>query len=123
MNEGESSTSSPAGDSAARGLPIGSPRDFVLACIGLVSLLADELPGLLERSVQRGSRVVERAQAEAKHRRAMVVEAAPQTVDEWQNELARRGLPSHHDFEALLQQLIELERQIDQLAAQRTARL
>jgi hypothetical protein len=122
MSEAESSPAIPIDEAAARGRPIGSPRDFVLACIGLVSLLADELPALLERSVQQGGRVVERAQAEAKHRRAVVVEAAPQAVDEWQNELARRGIPSHRDFEALLQQLIELERQLDQLAAQRATR-
>ncbi len=40
----------------------GSPRHFVLACIGLVSLLADEIPALLEQSIQRGSLVLERAQ-------------------------------------------------------------
>ena len=122
MNEAESSTSNPAGDSAAGGLPIGSPRHFVLACIGLLSWLADELPALWEQSVQRGSRIVERTQAEAQQRRAMIVESDPQTAAKVQNELARLGLPSHHDFEMLLQQLIEVERQIDQLAARRAAK-
>jgi polyhydroxyalkanoate synthesis regulator phasin len=102
--------------------PIGSPRNFVLACIGLLSLLAEELPALLERSVQRGSAVVERAQAETQRRRAAPPEAAAQPVpDEVQRELSRRGLPTHHDFEALLQQVTELEQQIDQIAAERAA--
>ena len=122
MNEAESSTSNPAEDSAAGGLPIGSPHHFVLAYIGLLSWLADELPVLWNQSVQRGSRVVEQAQAEARHRRAVVVETDPQAAAQVQNELARRGPPSHHDFERLLQQLIEVERQIDQLAARRAAK-
>ena len=101
--------------------PIGSPRNFVLACIGLLSLLADEIPALLERSVQRGSAVVERAQTEAKRRRAAPPEAAPQASDEWHPESSRLGLPTHRDFETLLQQVAELEQQIDQIAAQRPA--
>ena len=101
--------------------PLGRPRHFVLACIGLLSLLADEIPALLERSVQRGSDVMERAQAEAKRRRAAPPEGAPPASDEWQNELSRLGLPTHRDFETLLQQVAELERQVDQIAAQRSA--
>ena len=101
--------------------PIGSPRNFVLACIGLLSLMADEIPALLERSVQRGSTVAERAQAEARRRRAVPPEAARQAHDEGQTDLPRPGLPTHRDFEALLQQVTELEQQIDQIAAQRTA--
>lgn len=92
---------------AAASNPIGSPRNFALACIGLLSLLADEIPALVERSVQRGSAVARRAQTEA--------------GDEWQTELSRLGLLTHHDLETLLQQVTELERQIDQLAAQRSA--
>lgn len=104
MSESDSST-------AATSNPIGSPRHFVLACIGLLSLLADELPALLERSVQRGNDVVERAQAAA----------APHASAEWQHELSHLGPPTHRDLEALLQQVAELEQQIDQIAAQRSA--
>jgi polyhydroxyalkanoate synthesis regulator phasin len=107
------------GHTAATATPIGSPRNFVLACIGLLSLLADEIPELLERSVQRGNAVVEQAQAEAR-RRAAPPEAAPQATDEWQNELSRLGLPTHRDLEALLQRVTELEQQIDRIAAQRS---
>ena len=101
---------------AATANPIGSPRNFVLACIGLLSLLADEIPELLERSVQRGNAVVEQAQAEARRRRA----ALP-ARDEGQDDLSRLGLPTHRDLEALLQRVAELEQQIDQIAAQRSA--
>ena len=101
--------------------PIGSPRNFVLACIGLVSLLADEIPLLLERSVQRGSVVLERAQTEAGHRRAAPPKTAPPMLDELQSELSRRGLPTHRDLEILLQQVAELEQQIDRIAAQQAA--
>jgi hypothetical protein len=104
----------PGNSTAAASSSIGSPRNFVLACIGLVSLMADEIPALLERSVQRGNDVVERAQAEARRRRA-----APQAQAERQNELSRPGVPTHRDFEMLLQQVTELEQQIDQIAAQR----
>jgi len=118
----EESTANPA----AVGSPIGSPRNFVLACIGLLSLLADELPALLERSVQRGNVVIERAQTEAKHRRdtprrAASADGPPRSSHELQSELSRLGLPTHHDFEMLLQQVTELEQQIDQMAARRTA--
>ena len=105
----------PESRTAAASSPIGSPRNFVLACIGLLSLMADEIPTLLERSVQRGNDVVERAQAEARRR------AAPQAHAERQNELSRPGVPTHRDFEMLLQQVTELEQQIDQIAAQRAA--
>ena len=111
----------PIDDSTANHGPIGSPRNFVLACIGILSLLADEIPALLERSVQRGNAVVERAQNEAKRRRAAPPEVAPQISPEVQSELSRLGLPTHHDFQTLLQQVTELEQQIDQIAAQRAA--
>ena len=111
----------PDSHTAAASSPIGSPRNFVLACIGLVSLMADEIPALLERSVQRGNDVVERAQAEARRRRAAPPEAAPQSNDEGQTDLSRPGLPTHRDFETLLQQVTALEQQIDQIAAQRAA--
>lgn len=109
------------------GQPIGSARAFVLACLGLVSLLADEVPALLERSVQRGGQIVEQAQAEAKQRRHVPQTIAPQTIapqvrDEWLGEMTRWGLLSHHDLERLLQQVTDLERQIDQIATQRAAR-
>ena len=111
----------PESRTAAVSNPIGSPRNFVLACIGLLSLMADEIPALLERSVQRGSTVVERAQAEARRRRAVPPEAARPAQAEGQTDLSRPGLPTHRDFESLLQQVTELEQQIDQIAAQRTA--
>ncbi len=110
----------PDSSKAPASSPIGSPRNFVLACIGLLSLLADEIAALLERSVQRGNDVVERGSGEAR-RRAAPPEAAPQAKHEWQNDLSRPGLPTHRDFEALLQQVTELEQQIDQIAAQRAA--
>lgn len=96
--------------------PIGSPRNFVLACIGMLSLLADEIPALLDRSVQRGGAVLERAQTEASQRRAV-----SRAGEEWPTALSRRGLPTHRDFETLLQQVAELERQIDQIAAKQAA--
>ena len=111
----------PAGHSAAISHPIGSPRDFALAGIGLLSLLADEIPALLERSVQRGSAVMERAQTEAKHRRAARVKNVSAISPEVQSELVRRGLPTHADLARLMQQVTELEQQIDRIAAQRTA--
>jgi polyhydroxyalkanoate synthesis regulator phasin len=120
MSNAEPVTPEPAGASASGDRPIGSPRDFVLACIGLLSLLADELPALLERSVQRGSTVVERAQTDAKRRRTAPPEVTPQVSDELQKELSRLGLLTHRDLEMLLQQVTELERQIDQIAAQRS---
>lgn len=106
----------PDSRTAAVSRSIGSPRNFVLACIGLLSLMADEIPALLERSVQRGNDVMERAQAEARRRRG-----APQAYAEWQNELSRSALPTHRDFEMLLQQVTELEQRIDQISAQRAA--
>ena len=105
---------------AAASNPIGSPRSFVLACIGLVSLLVDEFPALLERSVQRGSMALERGQTEA-GRRVATPQTAPPMLGELQSELSRRGLPTHHDLEVLLQQVTELEQQIDRIAAQRAA--
>ncbi|HTP07422.1 MAG TPA: hypothetical protein VMP08_04180 [Anaerolineae bacterium] len=121
MNNLEHSTMEPVAGASAVGSPIGSPRNFVLACIGLLSLLADEIPVLLERSVQRGNVVLERAQSEAKRRRAMPPEVAPQISHELQGELSRLSLPTHHDFEILLQQVTELEQQIDRIAARRSA--
>ncbi len=93
----------PDSNGAAASGPIGSPRNFVLACIGLVSLMSDEITALLERSVQRGNDVVERAQAEARRRAAL-----PRANAERQNELPRPTLPTHRDFEVLLQQVTEL---------------
>ena len=109
------------GRAADASSPIGSPRNFVLACIGLLSLMADEIPAVLERSVQRGNDVVERAQAEARRRHAALPPAARPANDERQNELSHPGWPTHRDFETLLQQVTELEQQIDQIAAQRAA--
>jgi len=120
MSNAELHTVEPTGNPAAVSRPIGSPRNVVLACIGLLSLLADELPALLERSVQRGSAVVERAQSEAQHRRVAAPKVAPQASEEWQDELSRRGVLTHRDFEKLLQQVTELEQQLDQIAAQRS---
>ncbi len=105
----------PASSKLAASGPIGSPRNFVLACIGLLSLMSDEISALLERSVQRGNDVVAQAQAEARRH------AAPSANIEWQNDLPHPALPTHRDFEALLQRVTELEQQIDQIAAQRTA--
>ena len=116
MSNAQPAMSQSESSAAASSHPIGSPLNFALACIGLLSLLANEIPVLLERSVQRGNAVVERAQAEARRRRA-----EPQTRDEWQNELSRLGLLTHRDLEALLQQVAELEQQIDQIAARRSA--
>jgi hypothetical protein len=110
----------PAGKPAAVGGPIGSPRNFVLACIGMLSLLADEVPALLEQSVLRGSAGVERAQAEANRRRAPL-ETPPPIADEVPQDLSRRGLLTHRDLEHLLQQMIELEQHIDQLATRHSA--
>ncbi len=121
MSDTPPSASEPNRSAAANSGPIGSPRNFVLACIGLVSLLADEIPLLLERSVQRGSAVVEQAQTEAGRRRAAPPNTAPPILDELQRELSRRGLLTHHDLETLLQQVTELEQQIDRIAAQRAA--
>ena len=120
MNDTQSFTPGRDRSTAAASNPIGSPRNFVLACIGLVSLLADEIPSLLDRSVQRGSAVVERAQTEAGRRPAAPKTALPM-LDELQSELSRRGLPTHHDLELLMQQVTELEQQIDKIAAQRAA--
>jgi len=111
----------PESRTAAASSPIGSPRNVVLAYIGLLSLMADETSALLERSVQRGSVVVEQAQAEARRRRAAPPEAAPQTHEEGQTDLSRPGLPTHRDFEALLQHMTALEQQIVQIAARRAA--
>jgi hypothetical protein len=111
----------PIDQSAANNTPIGSPRNFVLACIGLVSLLADELPVLLERSVQRGSVVLERAQREARQHRAALSDVVQPVGQEGQTELSRLGLPTHQDFATLQQQLAELERQIDRIAEERSA--
>ena len=120
MNDAQPSTLENDRGQAAGSSPIGSPRNFMLACIGLVSLLADEIPLLLERSVQRGSAVVERAQTEAGRRRAAAT-TSPPVLDELQLELTRRGLPTHRDLEVLQQQLAELEQQIDRIAEQRAA--
>lgn len=114
MSKAEPHVSKPAHAPAAIPRPIGSPRNVVLACIGLLSLLADELPALLERSVQRGSTVLERAQIETSRR-------TPQAGDEHPNSSSLRGLPTHRDYETLLQQVTELEQQIDELAARRTS--
>jgi polyhydroxyalkanoate synthesis regulator phasin len=117
----EQRTVDPVDDPAVAGSPIGSPRNFVLACIGLLSLLADEIPELLERSVQRGNAVLERAQSEANRRRVVPPEVTPHISHEFQHELSHQGLLTHHDFETLLHQMTELEQQIDQIAAQRAA--
>jgi hypothetical protein len=121
MNDTQQFTPERDRSKAAASGSIGSPRNFVLACIGLVSLLADEIPLLLERSVQRGSVVLERAQTEAGRRRVAPSKTALPIPAELQSELSRRGLPTHHDLEALLQQVTELEQQIDRLAAERAA--
>ncbi len=122
MNEAKSSTSNSAESSAAGGLPIGSPRHFVLACIGLLGWLADELPALWEQSMQRSNHILEQKPAEARQPRVVVTAAAPRAAAQEQHEPAHPSLPSHHDFELLLQQLIELEQQIDQLTARRAAK-
>ena len=121
MSNSEQHTVEAVDNPAVAGGPIGSPRNFVLACIGLLSLLADEIPALLERSVQRGNAVLERAQSESKRRRAAPPEVAQQSSHQLQNEFSRLGLPTHHDFATLLQQVTELERQIDRIAAERSA--
>ncbi len=112
MSNQDTTTSASAG-------PIGSPRNLVLACIGLASLLADALPALLERSVQRGSVVLERAQREARTRR--IAPPAEELPEETQLELSRLGLPTHRDLDSLLAQINELEQQIDRIAEQRSS--
>lgn len=116
MSNTQPFTPEPDSSGAAASGPIGSPRNFVLACIGLLSLMSDEITAVMERSVRRGNDAVERAQADAGRRRA-----APQANAERRNELSRPGLPTHRDFEVLLQRVTELEQQIDQIAAQRAA--
>ena len=121
MSNLERRTVEPADKPAANNGPIGSPRNFVLACIGFVSLLADEIPALLARSVQRGNVVLERAQREGRPRRAPASDAAPPVNRAAQPGLAQLGLPTHRDFAVLQQQLTELERQIDRIAEERSA--
>ncbi len=121
MSDLEQQPLEPAGNPAVDHNPIGSPRNLILACIGLLSLLADDLPTLLERSVERGTAVLERAQSETRRRRKTAPIAPPQIRPEIQNELSRLGLLTHRDFEVLLQQVTELEQQIDRIAAQRAA--
>jgi len=106
----------PDSSRAAASGATGSPRNFVLACIGLLSLLSDEITAWLERGAQPGNDVVERAQAEASRRAA-----PPQANAERQNDLPHPALLTHRDFEALLQQATELEKRIEQIAAQRAA--
>jgi hypothetical protein len=103
---------------AAANHPIGSPRHFVLACIGLLSLLADEMPALLERSVQRGSSVIVRAQAEAGRQGPTV---APPVSHGVRSGLFRHGLPTRDDYLSLRRQVTELEEQIDRITAERGA--
>ena len=110
----------PAADRAA---PQGS-LNIVYATIGLISLIAESLPGLFERSTQRGSRLVQQARTQAQSRRAArrpraEHKVAPQAPDQWQNQLDRLGLPSRQDIEAVTRQVEELERQIDEIVAQR----
>ena len=97
--------------------------NIVYATIGLVSLIADSLPGLFERSTQRGNRLVQEARTQSRSRRAArrprpVRTASPQAPDRWQSQIDRLGLPSRQDIEAVTRQVEELERQIDEIVAQ-----
>lgn len=100
--------------------------NIVYAGIGLLSLISEALPALLERSVQRGDRIVHQAQTKTQARRSTgrrrpTARISRQAQEEWQHQVDRLGLPTRREIEALNQQIDELSRQIDELAAQRTA--
>ncbi len=99
--------------------PIGSPRHFVLACIGLVSLLAEEGPALLEQSIQRGALVLERMQTGANPGSRQA--SSPRARYGLQQALTQRGWPTRGDYNSLLQQVNTLEQEINRLLEQRAA--
>jgi hypothetical protein len=88
--------------------PIGSPRQFVLACIGLVSVIFDELPALMEKSVQRGSVMLKQTPPPARRSAAS-------------HSPIQLGLPTRADFNTLLQQVNALEQEVDRILAERAA--
>ncbi len=103
-----------------------APLNIVYAGIGLVSLIIEALPTMLERSVQRGDRIVHQAQTQTQARRSAgrhkpTTRVSRQVQDEWQTQIDRLGLPTRSELEALNQQIDELSHQIDELAAQHTA--
>ena len=123
--ESTDKNTSSAGPAVERTAPR-APLSIAYASIGLLSLIAEALPALLERSVQRGDRIVHQAQAktQARHstgRRKPTARISRQAQEEWQHQVDRLGLPTRREIEALNQQIDELGRQIDELAAQRTA--
>ncbi len=118
---GNTSPVKPAADQAAPHAPL----SIIYAGIGLLSLMADALPALLERSVQRGDRLVHQTQAEARARYSArrprpSARVSRRASEEWQTQIDRLGLPTRQEIEALNQQIDELGRQIDELAARHT---
>lgn len=89
-------------------------RTLVLAGIGLIGLLGDELQAASERGAQRAGQ----RKPAGGHRSAGVSQLV---FDEWESTLARLNLPTKSDIDALTQQMAALEEQIDQIAARRAA--
>lgn len=85
-------------------------QSIALASIGLISMVGDRLEAAYERSLQR-----QRA-APGSRRESSVSRLA---LDEWATTLARLNLPTKSDLDNLSQQMTALEKQIDQIVAQR----
>ena len=119
MSNTQPAPSDPEGLQAAASNPNGSPRHFVLACIGLLSFLIEEGPALLEQSVQQGRLVLERTPPGAKGDRRQAPSRG--TRHGLQQALTERGWPTHGDYKSLLQQVNTLEQEINRLLEQRAA--
>jgi hypothetical protein len=104
-------TSSAANEVAPQ-RPAGLLRAVVLAGIGLIGLLGDELQAAYERGAQQQRGAQQRRQNAGVSRLV---------ADEWEATLARLNLPTKSDIAQLTQQMTALEEQLDQIVAQRAA--
>lgn len=95
--------------------PVVAAGRFILAGIGLASLIGEELLGWLQ---QRAAEASSTTAVRPPHLSQLPLKVSQQAQAELNRQLNRRGLFTHADLQALLKQMTELEKQIDQIAAQ-----
>ena len=105
----------PAPDRLASDLAAGAGR-LILAGIGLISLIGEELLARLQQTAADVSPI-------STVRPPQVIDEIARPAESIVNEqLGRLGLVTHADLQALLNQVSDLEQQIDQIAVRRQSK-
>jgi hypothetical protein len=96
--------------------PLAGAGRLILAGIGLISLIGEEL---LARLQQTAADVSPTATARPPQSSRLMNEMSRPAQNTLNEQLSRRGLVTHADLQALMKQVGDLEKQIDQIVTQR----